>query len=333
MNTYNVEIAEILKDNNILELSEKMEARNLTSEETQSIEVIDTFIREIGVSGHSLENDKLISELIVKQVEPLLFNPDSSILSQIFDMGTIGEFDENLFTGVPKNTIKVYDAVRGGNVPKSFVDPTLFTIQQVKLQAETEINYSDLRRNGFKSIAKLTELTREALEQEFFWRLFAGVGTQMDALSGDQNIDATSSLTLALADTFSRYMSDMSEGNPIAVGLSKYTDLFKRLDGYEPYISDSMKTELNRLGKLMTYDGTTLVSVPTAKKTATGKNLMPDKRIFGIAGKIGECTMRGALRSYETYDNNAEKITLKFTGYDFDYVVYYLDKIAQIRFA
>lgn len=333
MKTYSIEVAEAIRDNNILELSEKMVANTLTESERSAIDTLDAFAREIGEKGHSVENDRIIAELVVKTVEPLLFNPEFSILNKIFDMGSIGEFDESMFTGLPTNTIKVYDAVRGGNVPKSYVDPSAYSIQKVQLQAETEINYSDLRRNGFKSIAKLTELAREALEQEFFWRLFAGLGTLVDALSGDQDQDASSGLTLAIADTFSRYMSDMSEGEPIAVGLSKYIDQFKRLSTYQPYLSDEMKTELNRLGKLGMYDGTTLVSIPTAKKTASGKNLMPLQRVFGIAGKIGECNMRGSLRVYETYDNNAEKVYLKFTGYDFDYVVYYLDKIAQIRFA
>lgn len=333
MKTFSIEVAEAIKDKNILELSERMEKNILSEDEKTAISVLDDFAKEIGKSGRSQENDKLISELIVKTVEPLLFDPEFSILYKIFDMGSVGEFDENMFTGLPKNTIKVYDAVRGGSVPKSYVDPSIFTVQKVALQAETELNYSDLRKNGFKSIAKMTELVRQALEQEFFWRLFSGVGTAVDALSGDQNQDATSGLTLTIADTFSRYMSDMSEGEPIAVGLSKYIDQFKRLDGHKDYLSDELKNEINRLGRLSLYDGTTLVAIPTAKKTASGKNLMPSQRVFGIAGKIGECNMRGSLRAYEDYDNKAEKVYLKFTGYDFDYVIYYLDKIAQIKFA
>jgi hypothetical protein len=43
--------------------------------------------------------------------------------------------------------------------------------------------------------------------------------------------------------------------------------------------------------------------------------------------------IRGEMRMYETPDNNAEKIKLKFTGYDVDYTIYYLDKIAKIKFA
>jgi hypothetical protein len=330
---YTTEIASAVAEKNILELSEKAKFNTLDASDKEAIEIIDNFAREIGTSGKTSENTTLISELIKKTVEPILFQPDSSILHNIFDMGNVGEFDETRYTGLPKNTIKVHDAVRGGNVPKSFVDPSLFNPVKVALQAETELNYSDLRRNGWKSISKMTELTREAFEQELFFRLFAGVDAALDAVVGDQNIDTGSALTPANADTLSRYLRDMSEGNPFMVGLSKYIDGLGKISGYETYLSNDMKNELNRLGRLAMFDGIALSSIPTAKKTAKGQTLVPDKRIFGIAGKIGEANLRGEMRLYETYDNNAEKVHLKFTGYDFDYVIYYVDKIARIKFA
>ena len=57
------------------------------------------------------------------------------------------------------------------------------------------------------------------------------------------------------------------------------------------------------------------------------------KNATELKGKIGEMEMRGEMRMYETYDNDAEKVRLKFTGYDVDYTIYYLDKIAKIKFA
>ncbi|MEM5599163.1 hypothetical protein AAHB53_27835 [Niallia circulans] len=117
------------------------------------------------------------------------------------------------------------------------------------------------------------------------------------------------------------------------VGLSKYIDGMSKMQGYEAYLSDELKNELNRVGRLAMFDGVALSSIPTARTTAKGQTLIPDKRIFGIAGKIGEANMRGEMRLYETYDNNAEKVHLKFTGYDFDYTIYYLDKIARIKFS
>lgn len=330
---YTTEIAQCVAEKNIIELSTKAKANTLLAEDKEAIEIIDNFAKEIGTSGKSSENTHLISELIKKTVEPLVFQPDSSILHSIFNMDTIGEFDEAKYTGLAKNTIKVHDSARGGNVPKSFVDPSLFTPVKVSLQAETELNYSDLRRNGWKSIAKMTELTREAFEQELFYRLFAGVDSVLDTVTGDQNVDTGSALTPTNADTHARYLRDMSEGNPFMIGLSKYIDPISKMNGYETYLSDELKNELNRIGRIAMYDGVALSSVPTARKTAKGLTIIPDKRIFGIAGKIGDANMRGELRMYETYDHNAEKVHLKFAGYDFEYVIYHLDKLARIKFA
>ena len=330
---FNPEVAEALQETNIIELSEKARMNNLDSAEKEAIDVLDNFAREIGNAGASKENNVLLSELIKKTVEPLLFQPDQSVLYNIFDMGTVGEFDESRFTGVPKNTITVHDAVRGGNVPMSYVDPTVFATKKVALQAETEINYADLRRNGWKSIAKMTELARESFEQELFYRLFAGIDAVLDPIEGDQDIDTGSALTVASAEAHARYLRDMSEGNPFMIGLSKYIDGMARMQGYETHLSDELKNELNRVGRLAMFDGVALSSVPTARKTANGSALLPDKRIFGIAGQIGEANLRGDLRVYETYDNDAEKVRLKFTGYDFEYAIYYLDKIARIKFS
>lgn len=330
---YNVEVASAIQEKNIIELSERAKLNTLQADDKEAIDIIDNFAREIGNSGKTQENTLLVSELIKKTVEPVVFQPEESILGSVFNMGEIGEFDETKYTGLPKNTIVVYDAVRGGNVPKSYVDPTLFQPTKVSLQAETELNYSDLRRNGWKSIAKMTELTREAFEQEMFYRLFAGIDATLDAVTGEQNIDGGSALTSANADTLARYLRDMSEGNPFMVGLSKYIDPIAKMTGYETYLSNDLKNELNRVGRLAMYDGVALSSIPTARKTAKGQSLIPDKRIFGVAGVIGDANMRGQMRMYETYDNNAEKVQLKFTGYEFEYVIYYADKIARIKFA
>ncbi|MDT0160279.1 hypothetical protein [Bacillus sp. AG4(2022)] len=330
---YTTEVASAVSEKNIIELSEKARLNTLQADDREAIEILDNFASEIGTSGKTSENTVLVSELIKKTVEPLLFTPDNSILSEIFDMDSIGEFDEKKFTGLPKNTIKVHDAVRGGNVPKSYVDPGLFEVKKIALQAETELSYADLRKNGWKSIAKMSELTRNAFEQELFSRLFAGIDAALDATTGDQNIDTGSALTPANAEILARYLRDMSEGNPFMVGLSKYIDSLQRIQGYESFLSNEVKNELNRVGRLAMFDGVALSSIPTAKKTAKGQTLVPDKRIFGIAGKIGEADLRGEMRMYETYDHNAEKVSLKFTGFDFDYAIYYLDKIARIKFA
>lgn len=330
---FTTEVSSMLEEKSIIELSEKVKNNSLQSDDKDAIALIDAFAKEVGNTGRTTENVNMVSELIKREVEPLVFNPDESILYDMFDVGNIGEFDEKMYTGVPKNTLVAHNATRGGNVPKSYVDPELFTPKSTMLQVETELNYSDLRRNGFKTIAKMSELTRDSLEQEMFFSLFAGIDNVLDSLTGSQNINGGSALTVQLADELASYVQDMSDGNPFMVGLSKYVNQMKRMNGYSDYMSDDMKNELNRFGLLSMYEGVRVTSIPTARKTANGKTLIPDKRIFGIAGKIGECDMRGELRMYETYDNNAEKVHLKFTGYEFQYAIFYLDKIARIHFS
>lgn len=339
MKLYNTEVAEIVKKKNVISLSEKLEQSkkgkiSLSNEDSEAIEVIDNFAREIGKQGRSSENNAVVANYIKETIEPVVFNPDESILNDMFKMGTIGEFDEKAFTGLPKNTLVAHDAVRGGNIPKSYIDPTIYTPQSFELQIETELNYSDLRRNGFKSIAKLGEFAAESFDNEKYYRLFTGVDNALNSLTGEQNLDAGSALPIATLDEFTRYLRDMAvDGNPFMIGLTKYTDPIARLEGAEKYLSEDMKNEFNKTGRLVTYTGVRVNSVPTARKTADGKNLIPDKRIFGIAGRIGEMDVRGELRYLETYDNDAEKVKLKFAGFSIDYIIFNLDRIARIVFA
>jgi hypothetical protein len=328
---FNTEVASIIKEQSLYKWATKVNNKfELSSEDKEITEVMDAFARELGKTGKNSDNNTVIAEYIKQVIEPEVYNPNESILSDMFNIGSIGEFDEKAYTGLPKNTIKVFDAVRGGNVQKSFVDPGVFTPVSFALQAETEIDYSDLRRNGFKSIARMTQLAEEALNNEKFYRIFQGVDNALGALTGDQDIDSGSALTLANMDTFTTYLNDMAEGNPFMIGLSKITNPIRRMDGFESFLSEEMKNEFNRLGKVGLYSGVRVEDVPTARKTANGKFLIPEKRIFGIAGKIGDMDMKGELRYYETPDHDAEKIRLKFTGFDVTYVIYYLQKMARI---
>lgn len=328
---FNTEISSVIKERDLFDWSVKVNNKlELSAEDKEVTEVIDAFARELGEKGRTADNNMVIAEYIKQVVEPLVYNPDDSIINQMFKVGSIGEFDEKSYTGLPKNTIKVYDSIRGGNVPKSYVDPSVFTPVSFGLQAETEIDYSDLRKNGFKSIAKMTQLAEESLNNEKYFRVFQGVDNALSVLGGDQNINGGSALTIAGMDAFTGYLNDMSEGNPFVIGLSKITNSIIRMSGYEQYLSNEMKNEFNRLGKVGLYNGVRIDSIPTARKTADGKNLIPDKRLFGIAGQIGDLDMKGSLRVYDTMDNDSEKVRLKFTGFDVTYVIYYLDKMSRI---
>ncbi|WP_061328776.1 hypothetical protein [Clostridium botulinum] len=323
-----IEISELMNKKGVMfDWANKVQRGITLSEEEQEIsEVVDVWAKEIGNRGTDPNNE--IAEYIKKVVEPEVFNPDDALLNALFNIGTIGEFDEKAAEVLPKNTLKVYDAVRGGNVPKSYIDPSVFDTQTVKLQTETEIKYSDLRRNGYKSIAKLTELAEEALQNEKYFRLLNAIDNALTT-GGENDIASGSTLTMAALDNLSTYLLDRGT-NPYIIGLTKYTNSIIKMSGFEGYCSEDMKNELNRYGRIALYNGVKINGVSSAKKTGHGQTLVPDKRILGIADKVGDLDMRGELRILQTMDNNNEKVHLKFTGYDFDYVIYHLDKIARI---
>ena len=85
-----------------------------------------------------------------------------------------------------------------------------------------------------------------------------------------------------------------------------------------------------QLGNQIDYGGVDIRTISGAQQTGDGKLLIPDLRIFGFAGQIGNLDMRGALRVYETFDNNKEVIELKITGFSYGYSIHQLDKICKI---
>lgn len=80
-----------------------------------------------------------------------------------------------------------------------------------------------------------------------------------------------------------------------------------------------MLDTLNRLGRLETFSGCELLPVPAVRKQGDGTGLFIDKRVFGVAGKIGTLTMRGDIKTYEEDNINKEKFHLKITGFNYGY--------------
>lgn len=324
-----VEVSELMNEKGTMFAWAQKVQKNLelSEEEKEISQVVDEWAREIGRKGADPNNE--IAEYIRKVVEPEVFNPDDKLLNAMFNLGTIGEFDEKSAEVLPENTLKVYEAVRGGNVPKSYIDPSVFDVKTIKLQTETEIKYSDLRKNGYKSIAKLTELAEEALQNEKYFRIFNAIDNALNT-GKDNDISAGGKvLTITAMDAITTYLLDRGT-EPYLIGLTKYTNGIAKMPGFEGYLSEDMKNELNRKGRISMYNGVTVNGISSAKKTGHKKTLIPDSRVFGIADKVGDLDMRGELRVLETMDNNNEKVHLKFTGYDFDYVLYQLDKMARI---
>ena len=78
-----------------------------------------------------------------------------------------------------------------------------------------------------------------------------------------------------------------------------------------------MKNELHRVGLLGSYAGINMTAISSAKKVQ-GQLLVPDKRIFGVSGIVGNLDMKGEIHVYEDEDNHNERIHLMFK--DFTYV-------------
>lgn len=328
------EIAELMKqDGKMLEWATKIAYdSNVTAEDTEISEVIDAWAKEIGRTGN--DSDHEISSFIVKTIAPEVYNLPDDLLSTMFNRGSVGEFDDYVVNKDPKNTLKAYEAAKGGNVDKSYIDTGVLTPTWKHTQVETEIKYEALRRNGFKSIATLTNYALESLQNAMVANVFSQLDTAI--VGSDQVIAITgSSLDVTSMDKLSLYALDhvMDGDSPFTFSLSKYAQQIARMTNQVTFMSDSAKDNFNKYGLVNYYGGMAIGSISSAKKTATGALLVPDKRVFAVSGKIGQLDTRGDVRVYQTMDNNKEKIDLKITGFEYGTCITNIEKVAKITFS
>lgn len=324
----NTEVASLMKEKGkVFEWASKVQyKRTLDAEEKEMSSVIDAWAKEIGERGADPHYE--LSDFIVKVVQPEVYDVPDELLESMFDRGHIGEFDDTKIIETPKNKLVAYDAAKGGNVDKSYIDIKATAPVWKHKQVETEISYADLRRNGYKSVANLTVFSEEALKNKMFYDLFSAVDAAV--AGGDQLIQAGGqSPTITAMDALALYLTDRGE-NPFTVSLSKYAQAIGRMTGHVTFMSDNMKDKYNRYGLVDFYNGVRIGQISGAKRTGDDQLLLPDKRIFGIAGKIGNLDMRGQLRVYETFDHKRETVELKITGFEFGYAINKIDKIAKI---
>lgn len=167
--------------------------------------------------------------------------------------------------------------------------------------------------------------------------MIASVFSSLDAgITGSDKVFAITGATLTktVMDQLSLYVLDnMDDGDaPFVFGLNKYAQAIANMSGQSSYMSDSMKDSFNRYGLVKEYGGMLISGFSAAKKAADGANLVPDLRIFGVGGIIGDLDMRGDLRVYETLDNNQEKVDIKITGFEFGHVITKPEKVGKITF-
>ena len=312
-----IEVAELMEKPGVMfDVAEKVEyKRNLTNEEKEVFEISDAWAREIGKTGN--DKDCEIAAFVNKVVNEEIYNDPDELLDSMFDRGSIGEFDDEEFIKTPKNTLEAHEAAKGGTVDRSYIDFTAIKPITKNRQIETDLSYVDLRKNGFKSVATLTTYAKEALQNALFYDVFSMIDNAI--IGGEQLVTAGGKVpTQTAVDAFNLYLLDRDPA-AVAVCLSKYAQALGRMDGRSQYMSNAMKDEFNRYGLVNFIDGVRIASISGAKKTGKGQLMLPDLRIFGVAGKIGALDMKGELHTYEDMDNSNEKVIIRVK--DFTYSV------------
>lgn len=327
MNT--VEIAEILNSVDMYELAMKTNSGIvMTDNEAVAAAELDRQFKKIGEEGHDPNHE--IAAFIRRTINEEIVNAPDELLDSLFDRGSIDENDDYEAWINPKNTLVAYEAAKGGNVDRSFIDITVLKPTWKNRQVETDISYQELRRNGWKTVSLLTEFALDSLKNAMFYDIFGAIDDGI--ASGDNYIAVSGSLpTQAAMDSMALYLMEQADGEKTIVGLTKYIQAASKLTGF---VSEDMKNEVHRSGLLGTYDGCALYPINSTKKVGTNL-LIPTQRMFGIAGKIGALDMKGDVHVYQDEDNNKEKIHImvKDFSYGYSFNKDTLDKVCKMVFS
>ena len=311
----NTELAEVIDSVDMFELAAKTTAgMSLTDDETAAVEVLDKTFKEIGKRGCDSNNE--IAAFISRVINEEIYNAPDELLDQIFDRDSIGENDDYYATTNPKNTFIAYEAAKGGNVERSFLDISTLTPTWRNFQIETDISYADIRRNGWKTVARITDYALATFTNKQFAEIFSVINTLVTSGADNYITEATTKPTQATMDALALYLND--RGGGVIVGLSKYIQAASKLTGF---VSDEMRNEVHRTGRLGSYDGCEMFPISSAKKLGDGSLQIPDHALYGIAGKIGTLTTKGEVNVYEDMNNNKEQIHLKFADFTFGYAI------------
>ena len=324
----NTEIKDIMSKEGVLfDVAEKIEyKRELNAEEKEIAEISDAWAREIGKTGKDPECT--IAEFINRTVNEEIYNAPDELLDQIFERGSVGEFDDYEGHKDPKNTLVAYEAAHGGNVDRSYIDISVLKPTWKNRQVETDLSYVDLRKNGFKSIATLTTFMKEACQNALF---FDALAQADDAVKGgDQLIPVDGATpTLEAMDKLSLYLNDRASDSVI-ITLNKYAQAIRRMPNFAQYMSNTMKDDFNRYGLVKTYYGIGIAGISGAKKTGTGSLLLPDKRIYGVAGKIGNLDMKGEIHTYQDMNNQGEKVHIMLKDFTYGIMLTNIENFAKV---
>lgn len=325
------EIKDVMSKEHVLfDVAEKVEyKRDLNSEEKDIAEISDAWAKEIGETGK--DPDCQIAAFIKRTVQDEVYNAPDELLDRIFDRGSVGEFDDVDYEKDPKNTLIAHEAAKGGVVDRSWIDMSAITPIWRNRQVETDLSYVDLRKNGFKSIANLAVYMKEACQNALFYDILSQVDAAI--VGGEAKIDVTGKIpTLSDMDAMSLYLNDRSD-DAVIVCLTKYAQAIRRMDGYAQYLSPEMKNAFNRYGLVKTYDSIDVAAISGARRQGNGNLLIPDKRIFGIAGKIGNLDMKGEIHTYQDMNNQSEQVHLMLKDFTYGAAITKIENCAKMVMA
>lgn len=322
------EMQDLMSKKHVLfDVAEKVEyKRELNAEEKEIAEVADTWAREIGETGKDPECQ--IAAYIKRTVQEELYNSPDELLDQMFNRGNVGEFDDVEYGKAVKNTLVAHEASKGGVVDRSWLDLSVIKPTWKNRQVETDLSYVDLRKNGFKSIANLTVFMKEACQNALFYDVLAQIDNAI--VGGEAKIDvAGATPTLDAMDALSLYLNDRSDDSVI-VTLTKYAQAIRRMPGYAEYLSGAMKDDFNRYGLVKNYDSIGIAAISGAKRQGNGNMLLPDRKIFGIAGKVGSLDMKGDIHVYQDMNNQSEQVHLMLKDFTYGFAITNIENCAKI---
>lgn len=301
----------------------------LTSEDKEISAATDAWAKELGKTGY--DRDHELSQLIVKAIDYDTVAIPSALMEALFDEATVGEFDDAQGTAKPKNTIQVYDSILGGNVDRSFIDFKSLTPTWTALQAETDISLADIRRGGYKTVANLIDYINEAFELKRVSVVLNQIDTALTA--GSDNVISAGAAAPSDANlkALAVYLNDMrTNDDPVIFGQNKYIQTISNTAGVTTFLTDAVKNQYNTTGAVQYMAGCRLLGLSGQKKLGDGTVVIPDRRIFGTAGKIGLCVTRGETNVYQNTDIDSEKIHIKVNGYQFGTMISDIEKAAKI---
>lgn len=329
-----LELSTKMKENGfIVDWAERVQyGLELDNDHRETSEVLDEWAKKIGEKG--VDKDNEIAELIRRTVTNDVISTPDELVSMLFDENSIGEFDDTYGEIEPKNTIKVYESIKGGNVDASYIDFTRMQPEWTELQAETFIPYVDLRRGGYKTVATLVNYIREAFVQKR-WSVLFNKAAAIPTAAPQLISESTAAPTATSADALALYLMDIAESgeNPVILAQNKYVMAMSKLPAAIYNQSNEAKEAWRRYGSIGYYAGQEMRGFSGVRKMADGQLVIPNQVVLGIAGKVGSAITRGETRVYESMDNNAEHVHIKANGFSFGTMITKPEKIAKIVMA